>query len=95
MPRGIRFEWDLGKSLSNKQKHGISFEEAAQVFGDVMAITVPDPDHGGDERREVTIGQTGKLRVVVVSHADRDGAIRIISARKANRTEVHQYNEEE
>jgi uncharacterized protein len=95
MAKGLRFEWDPRKALSNKTKHGVSFEEAADVFGDVVAITIADPDHGADETREVTIGQTGKLRIVVVSHTQRDGTIRIISARKADRSEILQYNEGE
>jgi len=91
--KGLKFECDSRKALSNKDKHGVSFEEACEVFGDGMAITIADPDHSGDEDREVTIGQTGKQRIVVVSHTQRDGTIRIISARKADRQEVTQYNE--
>jgi len=93
MAKGLRFEWDLRKALSNKDKHGISFEEAAEVFSDSLAITITDPDHSDDEDREITIGQTGKHRIVVVSHTQRDGSIRIISARKADKSEVLQYNE--
>ena len=64
------------------------------MFGDPMAITISDPDHGSDiELRELTIGATGKLRIVVVSHTARDGHIRIISARKAERSEIKHYNE--
>ena len=95
MAKGLRFEWDPRKALSNKDKHKISFEEAAEVFADVLAISIPDPDHGGNEYREVTIGQTGKMRIVVVSHTQEDGTIRIISARKAERQEIIQYNEGE
>jgi uncharacterized DUF497 family protein len=91
--KGLRFEWDSRKALSNKDKHGVAFEEACEVFGDALAITIPDPDHSGEEYREVTIGQTGKQRIVVVSHTQRDGTIRIISARKADRQEINQYNE--
>ena len=94
--RGLRFEWDSRKALSNKAKHGVSFEEACIVFGDVLSITIGDPDHGSsDEEREITIGQTGKFRIVVVSHTQRDGTIRIISARKADRQEILQYTENE
>ena len=94
MPKGLRFEWDPRKALTNKDKHGVSFEEACEVFGDVLAITIPDPDHGEEEYQEITIGQTGKLRIVVVSHTQRDGTIRIISARKADRQEINHYNED-
>ena len=94
MPKGLRFQWDSRKSLKNKGKHNVSFEEAAQVFGDSMAITIQDPDHGNDDEiREITIGQSGKNRILAVSSTERDGAIRIISARKAEKHEINQYNE--
>ena len=94
MAKGLKFEWDCRKALSNNEKHGISFEEACQALGDILAITIPDPDHGDhQELREVTIGASGKHRIVVVSHTSRDGTIRIISARKADRSEINQYNE--
>lgn len=94
MPNGLRFTWDPRKAEANLAKHGVSFHEACQVFGDPLAITIPDPDHGGDEAREITIGSSGKPRLIVVSHTERDGSIRIISARRAGRSEVRQYQEE-
>ena len=94
MAKGLKFEWDANKARINLSKHGISFEEAATVFGDELAITILDSEHGGEELREVTIGSSIKNRIVVVSHTDRLGNIRIISARKAGRSEVKQYNEE-
>ena len=67
MSKGLRFEWDSSKALANKTKHGVSFEEAANVFADVMSITIMDPDHSGDDDyREITIGMTGKQRIIVV-----------------------------
>ena len=94
MAKGLHFEWDPRNSLSNRAKHGITFEEASQVFGDKLAITISDPDHGSDDEiREMTIGSTGKMRIVVVSHISNDGIIRIISARKASSPEIRHYNE--
>ena len=93
MANKLRFEWDSRKSLSNIDKHGISFEEAVQVFGDYSSITIADPDHSEKEFREITIGQSSKYRIVVVSHTDRFGVIRIISARKATKSEILIYNE--
>jgi uncharacterized protein len=93
MSKGLKFEWDPEKARSNFNKHGISFEEAATVFGDPLSITISDSDHGDDELREVTIGETFKYRIVIVSHTDRHGNIRIISARKATKSEIKQYNE--
>ena len=93
MAKGLKFEWDPRKAQINLQKHGISFEEAATVFGDKLAITMLDPDHSDLEIREITLGSTLKNRIVVVSHMDRSGNIRIISARRADRDEINQYNE--
>ena len=94
MAKGLRFEWDAKKAEINLSKHGISFEEAATVFGDSLAITIEDEQHSNEfESREITIGSTVKHRIVVVSHTDRTGNIRIISARKAVKSEKNQYNE--
>ena len=93
MAKGLKFEWDPRKAQINLHKHGISFEEAATVFGDKLAITMLDPDHSDLEIREITLGSTLKNRIVVVSHTDRSGNIRIISARRADRAEINQYNE--
>ena len=50
------FEWDLANAAENLKKHGVSFDEAATVFGDRLAITFEDPDHSGSEQRLVTFG---------------------------------------
>ena len=52
----MEFEWDPRKAEINLRKHGVSFPEAATIFGDELAITVPDPDHSNDEDRYITIG---------------------------------------
>ena len=93
MAQRMEFEWDPAKAASNLAKHGVSFAEASEVFGDPLAITILDPDHGGDEAREITIGSTGKQRLIVVSHTDRNGKTRLISARRANRAESRSYRE--
>jgi len=89
----VQFEWDLKKTANNLRKHGISFKEAATVFGDPLSMTFEDPDHSIDEQRFVTIGESRKRRVLVVAHTDRGGVIRIISARKATRRERKFYEE--
>jgi hypothetical protein len=90
----MQFTWDPRKAISNKAKHGVSFEKASQVFSVKIAITIPDPDHGsGDECREITIGASGKLRIVVAAHITNDNVIRIISARKADSHEIRQSSE--
>lgn len=90
---GLRFAWDAAKAAANLRKHGVSFDEARAVFADPLALTIPDPDHGADDEwREVTIGMSGRLRLVTVSHTAPDGSIRIISARRASRAEGRQYH---
>lgn len=88
-----RFEWDEAKNRSNRRKHAISFEEARTAFLDENARVVPDPDHSDDEERFVLMGLSISLRVLVVCHCYRqeDDVIRIISARKADRDEIKQY----
>jgi uncharacterized DUF497 family protein len=71
----------------------VSFEEAATVFLDRLAVTYPDPDHSAEERREITIGHSARQQVAFVSHTQRGDRIRIISARKATRRERKQYEE--
>jgi len=89
----LRFEWDPKKASSNEKKHGVSFEEAREVFFDENAKLIDDPDHSGNEDRFVLLGLSSALRVILVCHCYRDeeGVIRIISARKASSNEVRQY----
>ncbi len=87
------YEWDPEKAKANFRKHAVSFEEAATIFLDPLAVTYPDPDHSEEERREITIGQSGRQRVVFVSHIQRGDRLRIISARKATRRERKQHEE--
>jgi len=89
----VTYEWETGKAAENLKKHGVSFEDAATVFLDPLALTFPDPDHSDEERREITIGYTMGLQVVFVSHCDRGDRIRIISARLATRTERKRYEQ--
>jgi len=91
----MKFEWDPRKADSNQKKHGVSFQEAASVLGDVLSITYPDPDHSARERRFITVGMSRLGRVLIVAHTDRRGNIRIISARKTTRQERRYYEEGE
>jgi uncharacterized DUF497 family protein len=83
----MRFEWDREKAAANLRKHGVSFDEAATVFFDPLAATFDDPDHSTQERRFLTIGYSSRGRLIVVSHTERSGALRIISARQASAKE--------
>ena len=72
-----------------------SFEEAATVFEDPLSLTIRDPDHSTQEDRFVTIGESLRMRLIVVVHTDRDDAIRIVSPRVASRHERKAYEEAE
>jgi uncharacterized DUF497 family protein len=88
------FEWDPRKAVINLRKHGVPFTEAGTVFGDDLAITVPDPDHTIEEDRYITIGWSDRRRLLMVSHTDRGNRIRIISARELTKAERKEYEEE-
>lgn len=90
----IHFAWDELKHTENKRKHGVGFEEAQTVFHDNRALLINDPDHSGNEDRFVLLGLSFSLRTLIVCHCYRenDEVIRIISARRANRTERAEYN---
>ena len=89
----LRFEWDPKKASRNHSKHGVTFDEASTAFADDHALVIPDPDHSEDEDRFILLGLSSQLRLVVVVHCFRepDDVIRIISARKATRSESRQY----
>ncbi len=85
------FEWDKRKAALNLKKHGIDFSDAAAVFYDEMAITIPDAFVG--EERFVTLGMDTLARILVVVYTWRGNRIRIISARKATPGERREYEE--
>jgi uncharacterized DUF497 family protein len=89
----LDFEWDDEKAKKNLRKHGVSFEEAATVFGDPLALTIADPLHSELEERYVTLGESQRRRLLVVVATDRGDKIRIISARVATRRERKDYEE--
>jgi uncharacterized DUF497 family protein len=95
MPNGaLKFEWDPKKATSNLRKHGVSFEEAASVFSDLLATVYEDPDHSAREERYLTIGTSRQGRLLHISFADRGERIRIINARRVTRKERKLYEEE-
>jgi uncharacterized DUF497 family protein len=89
----MKFTWDQEKADDNQRKHGVAFEEAQTVFMDCNALRIYDPDHSDDEDRFVMLGLSSVLRLLVVCHCYResDEQIRIISARKATKTESATY----
>ena len=86
----LSFSWDEKKNLANKEKHGVSFEEAKTVFFDENAVQYPDPDHSDVEARFLMVGHSYKFRTLIVCHCYREDEleIRIISARKLTKKEL-------
>ena len=89
----MRFEWDEDKAARNLAKHGVSFEEAATVFGDSLSDTFDDPDHSMEERRFVIVGMSERGRILIVAHTDEGEVVRLISAREPTRGEREFYEE--
>jgi len=87
----MKLEWNPKKAAENERKHQVSFHEASTVFGDPMAITFTDPDHSKDEYRFLTYGVSRFNRLLIVLHTEREGRVRIITARKATRRERRIY----
>jgi uncharacterized DUF497 family protein len=89
----IRFEWDPRKDLENQRKHGVSFAEARSVFFDEQAVQFFDDAHANKEERFIMLGMSGRLRILVVCHCEREAGqvLRIISARRATRSERQYY----
>jgi uncharacterized protein len=82
------FEWDDRKATTNLAKHGVSFEEASTIFVDPCYILRADETHVD---RFFAIGCSGLARVLTVVHIERGQRVRIISARKATKTETQGY----
>ena len=89
----MRFEWDPRKAAANLRKHGISFEEATTALRDDLALTGRDPDHSTGEARYITFGVSSQGRLLVVSHTELAGLVRVISARTATKSERKIYEE--
>ncbi len=93
------FDWDNNKDQSNITKHGISFEEAIAIFDDPNILIFEDVRFNYGETRFVSIGQITiitqeKKVIIVVIHTQRNQAIRLISARKANERERKRYEQQ-
>jgi uncharacterized DUF497 family protein len=89
----VEFEWDSSKCKSNLTKHAVSFDEAKTVFEDPFYIDFFDPDHSDDEQRYIIFGMSKQGRLLVVSYTERDDKVRMISVRKATRSERGSYEE--
>jgi len=93
MDADLQFEWDPAKNSLNIKRHKVSFDEASTSFLDENALLIDDPDHSQDEDRFILLGLSSSLRILLVCHCYRakEGVIRIISARKADRQERQDY----
>jgi uncharacterized DUF497 family protein len=89
----LEFEWDAAKAETNTQKHGVTFEEGLTVFGDPLARIFDDPDHSSEESREIIIGHSTQQHLLLVSFTEREGKVRIISARHATKGERGDYGQ--
>ena len=89
----IKIEWDTNKALANQKKHGVSFEEAKSVFYDDFALQFYDDEQSGEEHRFLMLGFSCESRMLLVGHCERESGntIRIISSRKATKSECSHY----
>lgn len=88
------FIWDTRKNEYNKANYkGLSFELAARIFNDPLLYSDYDYIHSTDEHREKFIGKLAGRYIISVIATDKEGLIRIISARKANSKEVKLYEQ--
>ena len=84
------FEWDDDKAAQNTAKHGVSFERAARVFSDPFGVAEIDDREDYGEPRFIMVGMVeGDL--IFVAYTERDGRIRIITARRATKHEQDDY----
>ncbi len=95
----MEFEWDEDKNQSNITKHGIDFQQAKRVFEDPNILTYEDTRLNYKEIREISVGQLllttqQQIIIVVVIHTDRDGKVRLISARRASKRERKLYEQQ-
>jgi len=88
----MRFEWDPAKDRSNREKHGLSFDEATELFGaGVDYLEIYDEEHSEEEDRYIAVGPI-KRGVIVVAYTEReDNVLRIVSARMATKKERQRY----
>ena len=90
----MKFEWDEDKEKANREKHGIDFSVAALVFDDDYRIEAYDDMHSVFEDRYLTIGRVSDTVIIIaVAYTEREDAIRIISARIADKREEREYYE--
>ncbi len=90
---GYVFEWDSWKAATNARKHGVTFDDATTVFGEMHGLLMADIDHSADEARYLLLGLSTRHRLLVVAFVERTPRTRLISARRANWSERKRYEE--
>jgi len=88
----MKFEWDEKKAADNLAKHGVAFDKAILVFNDPNRVDVQDDKKDYGEIRTNTTGQLKDVLIITVTHTDRNGVTRLISARHASRQERKKYH---
>ena len=89
----LTFEWDEAKASENLRKHKVTFDEGKTIFSDPFLLTCPDLDSSETEERFINIGLSARNRILVLIHTQRRGKIRIISCRKATKSERKNYEQ--
>jgi uncharacterized protein len=90
----MEFEWDPQKAAANMRKHGVSFAEAVEAFYDPSAVDDFDDALSSDKEWRFTLIGMSSVRLIIVAHTIRGSdKIRMISARKATRSEANIYDQ--
>ncbi|CAN5331178.1 BrnT family toxin [soil metagenome] len=89
----MNFEWDEEKAESNLKKHGVSFEEASTVWDDYFYVDIFDEEHSIEENRFLIVGESAQNRLLIVSYAERQNSVRIISVREVTPKERRDYEQ--
>lgn len=71
----LTFEWDEQKAEQNLEKHGVSFQQASEVFSDPLSAMIPDATHSERENRLLAIGQSANGQVLLVVFAERESGL--------------------
>ena len=87
-----RFIWNRLKAEANHRKHGITFEEATEVFDDPFFVEEYDEENSENEDRYNITGFVKGI-YITVSFTLRGNLTRIFSARKADIEEEEAYDE--
>jgi len=87
LERCVGFEWDDANVQKNWEAHGVSPEEAEEVFFREPLLVRSDVRHSKKEKRYYALGQTGTGRQLFITFTIRRNLIRVISARDMNRNE--------